>query len=83
MIKTFDNRPKGSFANLFNDFKSIADLIASFESIVAFLVVKSVIHKSFKLGRLIFLILSGQVPNFVKFFDFSPLEGRQHFVREV
>ena len=70
MILTFDDGAESTFANLLNDFKSVGNLVALLQSVVALLIVEAIVDEALQFGRLIFDIVSSHVPNFVVFRDF-------------
>lgn len=74
MIHALNNATESSLADLLDNLVSIADLVASFESVVPFLVVKSIVDKSLKLCGLVLLFFAGDIPHFIKFLDLLLLE---------
>lgn len=68
MIHAFNDLAKGTFTYDFDKLISIGNMVIFLNPIVSFLIIKSIINKSFKFCRLNFLLVITYIINFLIFF---------------
>ena len=71
MIVTLDHLTKSAFTDHFDHLEAIIYLISRDDPIVALRIIKAVVDKALKFGRLILLSVVRQIPNLVKFANFG------------
>lgn len=82
VVEALDDGPEGALTNLLNNLESICNLVASFKSVVAFLIIEAVVNESLQLGGNVLLVLPGEVPYFFILVNFGSLVVIKHVLRK-
>lgn len=80
VVQAANHITEGTLAYYLFNFVAVADLITALKSVVALIIVKTVVYESFQLCRLVLFILGRQEPNLLIFLDFCTLKCRQQLI---